>query len=239
MTKFIYAKKLKKEFTVLGSYYNIIINSNNTIKCRNLLEIYNKKNYSKLNDKQEQCKYPPEAVAVMMNPGSSKPKSISDDYPPSYKLTKIADKIFDNKMVPAMPDFTQYQIMRIMKYKSWSHVRVINLSDFRQPNCNDFFKEVDDFEKQHESTIHSIFSEEREEERNRIFSVKDNIPIIVAWGCHKSLETLAKRAMRYIDNSSIIGIPYNNNNLFRHPLPSLQKAKVEWLNNITEKLDKK
>ena len=100
----------------------------------------------------------------------------------------------------------------------------------------DFFKKVNDFEDKH-GPIHTVFSKERERERKRALSIKDNSPIIIAWGCNKSLINLADRVMKYLTNNKVIGIQYNENNLFRHPLPSLHKLKIEWLEEITHRLN--
>lgn len=142
-------------------------------------------------------------------------------------------------MVAAKPDTTQYQIMRVMKYQDWKHVRVLNLSDIREPKCTTFFKRVKDFENNY-GRIHSIFSNEREKERNRAFHLKEkDSPILVAWGCNKSLLDLANRAMTYIVPEKVIGLSYSMTNLYRHPLPSLHKSKIEWLETINLLLNKK
>ena len=49
-------------------------------------------------------------------------------------------------MVFAKPDVTQYQVMRIMAEMGWDHVRIVNLSDIREPKSIKFFKRVKEFE---------------------------------------------------------------------------------------------
>ena len=43
--------------------------------------------------------------------------------------------------------------------------------------------------------------------------------------------------MTYLDIKKVVGIQYDKNNLFRHPLPSLHKLKIEWLEEISRRLN--
>jgi hypothetical protein len=225
----------KKKFIVYGSYYNIKLDSDNIIKCRNCLEIFDKNLYTNLDDAINPFDEISDAIAIMMNPGSSRP--LLEDYSePCYDINGIEKNIIANKMVLAKPDTTQYQIMRIMDYISWRNVRVLNLSDIREPKCNEFFKKVKDFERNYDN-CHSVFYENRIEERKLAFKTKNYFsPIIVAWGCNRSLCNLANRAIVNIDKRRIVGILHNVDNLYRHPLPTLYKAKKEWLEQLTNKL---
>jgi hypothetical protein len=237
MNEFIIAEELKKEFSVFGSFYNIKTNSSDFIECRNNLEIFKKEYFTDLGDTHNQCDEIPDALAIMMNPGSSRPnKKLKDYIEPTFKKNDLADEIFSNLMVIAKPDTTQYQIMRVMQNQNWKHVRVLNLSDIRESKCNVFFKKVRDFEEQH-GQIHSVFFKKRKKEQKRALSIKENSSIIVAWGCHRSLVNLADRAMACLNNKKLVGIQYDKNNLFRHPLPSLHKLKIEWLEEITRRLN--
>ena len=67
----------------------------------------------------------PNAVVVMMNPGSSAP------------LQGYAGRQSEGVAVPAMPDKVQYQIMRLMAAADWSHVRIVNLADIRAASSAD------------------------------------------------------------------------------------------------------
>ena len=239
MNEFIPAKELKKTFQVYGSFYDINTSTNDIVKCRNKLEIFNKNMFTDLENDFSIYTHKPDALAIMMNPGSSKPSSKLNNYSePLYEITNLVDNIYNNEMVIAKPDTTQYQIMRVMSNQNWSHVRVLNLSDIREPKCNLFLKKVRDFET-HYGPMHSIFSEERIKERKEAFSIKENNPILLVWGCNKSLCNLADRAVEKIGSKKVIGIPYNITNLYRHPLPSLHKSKIEWLEKITETMNKK
>jgi hypothetical protein len=71
MVAFIPANELKKKFDVFGHFYSININSENSIDCRSVLEIINKDNNVGNHDSISSML--PDAILVMMNPGSSKP----------------------------------------------------------------------------------------------------------------------------------------------------------------------
>ena len=66
------AESLKKEFAVFGHFYDRKF-SDRTIPCREILEIVSINNVPY--DYQELPQAQPELVAIMMNPGSSKPAS--------------------------------------------------------------------------------------------------------------------------------------------------------------------
>lgn len=237
MNDFIYAKQLKKYFIVYGCFYEIQTNSSNNLQCRNVLEIY-KYNY-KLSLEKSNAPFfnKPNALVVMMNPGSSHPLSKINDYKEPCQMDNLSNNILTKKMVLAKPDTTQYQVMRVMHTKNWNHVRILNLSDIREPKSNEFIKTVKDFEKNH-GQVHSIFSEEREKERELALSLKQKEgPVILAWGTNKSLRFLAERAMKYLETKNVTGVQdYNNPYLFRHPSPTLQKYKEEWLQKIMKLL---
>ena len=80
----------------------------------------------------------PDSLVIMMNPGGSEPmkKSVENLY--TYKnINLLADSLKSgDDIVKTKPDRTQYQIMRIMEWQQWSHVRVINLSDIRNPKSH-------------------------------------------------------------------------------------------------------
>jgi|TARA_B100002003_G_scaffold213065_1_gene210537 hypothetical protein len=63
--RFIYADELKKEFDVLGHFYDLHINSQK-FKCRSVLEVV-RKGFKKLTGQRLN------ALVVMMNPGPSRP----------------------------------------------------------------------------------------------------------------------------------------------------------------------
>ena len=79
-----------------------------------------------------------DALFVMMNPGGSRPKDLSCS-PRDWPLDPRPNSTF----VRAVPDETQYQVMRLMEVFNWNLVRVINLSDVREPDSKRLRKLVD------------------------------------------------------------------------------------------------
>lgn len=71
LLEFIPAEKLKETFEVFGHFYSIDLKSGDRIDCRSVLEIVTKK--SKPSDTDLLLEQVPDAIFVMMNPGSSKP----------------------------------------------------------------------------------------------------------------------------------------------------------------------
>jgi len=226
--EYINAKDLKKEFLVYGNFYDLKLSSGQIIPCRNTLEIYNKKRSSSpgidlFNDK-------PDALFIMMNPGSSKPQQ--DGYvPPGLSCTELSKQLLGQSIVKAKPDTTQYQLMRIMKAMNWDHVRVLNLSDIRETKSRLFIKQVQNLG----NPIHSIFCSERKEELNKAFAMKNQSHVICAWGTNKGLLKLANLCLKNIPNMEIIGIAAEDN-LYYHPLPRLKRKQIEWLDKMMEYL---
>lgn len=237
MINFTPAEELKPRYQVFGSFYKLHTNNDEPIECRSALEIFKKNNFPNLGFFVEQCKNIPDAMVIMMNPGSSSPlNGVNNNYESTYELSELSDNILSNKMVLAKKDATQYQIMRIMDFQKWNHVRILNLSDIREPKSKIFIRKIKDFEKKN-GQIHSIFSEERCDERKRTLSKKETNPIIVAWGCNKHISELAKKAINYLDCHTIAGLCHSGKYLFRHPLPPMHEDRKDWLEKILKKLN--
>jgi len=115
MIEFIKASELKKEFDVFGHFYSIQIGSAYELDCRSVLEIVNKKNDIKKCDSLSFL--PPDAIFIMMNPGSSKPM---DENKKIISYTSANQLVVS--LIPTKPDTTQYQLMRVMKYYKWNHI---------------------------------------------------------------------------------------------------------------------
>jgi hypothetical protein len=112
---------------VLGHFYNIVVGAQR-VRCRSALEIVREELMPVRIDAA------PDAIVVMMNPGSSQP---TDSVPEEVELTRF---LLTLKLVATKPDTTQYQIMRLMHYCGWDHVRVLNLSDLREASSASFVK---------------------------------------------------------------------------------------------------
>jgi hypothetical protein len=225
---FIPAAELKKEFDVFGHFYSLKTPTE-TYLCRSSLEII-KKGISL--DSPTTAKA--DAIFVMMNPGSSRPLNNPDE------LVVMESNISKLKieLVPTKPDTTQYQLMRVMLIKNWNHVRVINLSDLRDPKSGSFIKLSSQYAQINQSDSHSIFSNFRSNELIRKLDKKDTAPTVLAWGVSDDLDPLIEKAVAKLKNHQhISGLKKDEtDNKYYHPLPTLQKDKVAWVKNISSVL---
>ena len=118
-------------------------------------------------------------VAVMMNPGASRPLADPDVH----------------GWCPAVPDRTQYQLMRLtlaaaaLGAPRIRHIRVINLSDLRTPKSAQLFATLP-----HAPGWHSIFDPSRRDELQRALGAAAT-PVLRAWGMAPQLRPLAGQAL--------------------------------------------
>jgi len=192
-----------------------------------VLEIVNKKNDI---EKYDSLSFsPPDAIFIMMNPGSSKPMDENNKII-SYKTASHLDV----SLIPTKPDITQYQLMRVMKYCKWNHIRVLNLSDMRDPNSGKFVERYMEIENKTGFVEHSLFSDIRENELQNKLKRNKNAPVICAWGISSDLDPLIERCLNKISHlTDIIGLLKKGTiNKYFHPLPTLQKDKEKWVNNM-------
>lgn len=214
--EFIAAKKLKKDFEVFGWFYNINPKLNKP-EFRSVLEIHRKQNYKGpiyLNDKS-----PVDLIAIMMNPGGSKPRNEKDVY--YLNTTKELIEFYKTKpLVSTIPDTTQYQLMRLMKhYDSINRIRVINLTDICQTDSNKVNCDIS----------YSIFNIKREKEL-KILLQKDS-PILLAYGANYKLIDQIKLVNNTIKNRLCFGVNGSNKFYFDHPLRRHYDNK-KWVNEI-------
>jgi hypothetical protein len=229
MVRFIPAQKLKESYDVFGHFYSVEVEPKKVVDCRSVLEIVEKAHAtakaSVLSDRK------PDAVFIMMNPGSSRP------------LVKVDNRIHAEaihelpiSLVPTKPDTTQYQVMRVMHYCEWRHVRVLNLSDLRCSKSGEFFKLFKRLEEKASFDSHSIFSGRRKNERDLKLTKHNAVPLIRAWGVSPHLDPLIDRCIsKLIKAKAVRGLLKDGTtNKFLHPLPSLQTQKVLWVNRMVE-----
>ena len=229
--KFIPASELKKKYEVFGHFYSVIFPCGNIIDCRSVLEIIDKSIVP--SDINTLHGLKPDCIFIMMNPGSSRP--LDKDVEGSLK--RINSSVVKNMRityVSAKPDTTQYQVMRVMKAKGWGHVRVLNLSDLRNPKSGEFitrFNEVENYKNGH---IHSIFSSLRCEELEQKMNRKKGAPVVCAWGVSDNLNTLIGRCLERIDGKCRrMGVCKDDgSDKYYHPLPTLQRNKEEWVRKV-------
>lgn len=225
--------ELTQKYSVFGKFYNVQLteNEDDVIKCRNDLHIFDETFVKKFGTDGK-----PQLLMIMMNPGTSEPAN-PNCIISSYKSIDASYLIRKTEMVETIPDNTQYQVMRIMWNMGYTHARVINISDLRNPVSKKFESEL---KKIHYlDSIHSIFSKKRTEELTEVFSnlKKDSI-IFKAWGISivnnsASFKELIGQCMLAIPScQKQLGIEGESNYHYRHPLPFpfwSKKAQEKWL----------
>ncbi|MBU3075593.1 DUF1643 domain-containing protein [Clostridium estertheticum] len=227
--------QLENEYIAYGRFYTLKYENGEKRLCRSLLEIFERKSIDSLKDTNKI-----DAVFIMMNPGSGKPMKIYTQQCKSISQIKTGelDKI---QLVETDPDDTQYQVMRVMKKKAWKYVRIINLSDYRNPQSKSFYSMIRESVPYDNEFIHSIFSKERSQEINNIFIASDKFKLITAWGVNTKLHKLIKLALQ--NNKLIERVGYNKATYKRrkqfyyyHPLPRNSSKQILWLDEIIRKL---
>ncbi len=245
MTEFIYAAELKKTFRCYGHFYRLNIEGTDPLLCRSMLEITSLPreavgagtdsddlfSHSEPNHTSEGVVQGlPDAVVIMMNPGSSRPIEDGDT---NSLLTMPLPKNFKKPLVLTQPDNTQYQLMRIMVSKGWKHIRILNISDIRDPKSPSFIARTKALDGIPNGETHSLFSKVRKKEREQMLKRKPGAPFILGWGQDKGLIPLAKQCLDCIEGERIVTIPSENDPILTaHPSPMMQAKKEEWLDTI-------
>ncbi|MFM9962027.1 MAG: hypothetical protein ACKV2Q_12470 [Planctomycetaceae bacterium] len=134
MVRFIPAEELKSRYDVFGHFYSVRVSRNTVVHCRSVLEIVEQADSP--DELSVLSKQKPDAVFIMMNPGSSRPLVAVNNRIDAEELHELPISL-----VPTKPDTTQYQVMRLMHHCEWRHVRVLNLSDLRCSKSAEFFKQ--------------------------------------------------------------------------------------------------
>ncbi len=212
---------------MFGHFYSVNLSPGEQINCRSVLEIVKKEDKpANINLLLEKAA---DAIFIMMNPGSSLPLEEVNNI---LSEKQVGD--LPRSLVLTRPDTTQYQVMRIMHYSGWSHVRVLNLSDLRNPKSGEFVTRYRDIEDRTGFTAHSLFSDERKNELASNLNRKDQSPIVCAWGVSPDLDPLIERCLGKVSGKpGRMGLlKPNTENKYFHPLPTLQKAKMKWVNNM-------
>ncbi|NLK94542.1 MAG: hypothetical protein GX275_05035 [Clostridiales bacterium] len=227
---YIGGNELKKKYMVYGEFYNLKYSDGLEIKCRKLLEIINKDYVEEINMRDNL-----DAVFIMMNPGMSRPLDDNVKQPLVREKDILNNEIVNIPLVEAKPDSTQYQIMRVMEIKRWKHVRIINLSDIREPKSKIFY----DFVRKTDNNLHSIFDKRRAHELKQCISNREN-KIIAAWGKDKSLDKLINLAISSELINERIGVNSSDDKKhYSHGSPLLDTQKKQWLRDIIAIINEK
>lgn len=246
MPSFTYAAELKKTFRCYGHFYRLHVEGIEPQLCRSVLEITSlpREAVGAKSDPDDLFNAPgasaslPDAVVIMMNPGSSRPIEEGDT---DSLLSMPLPAGFQKPLVLTQPDNTQYQIMRIMVSRHWKHVRVLNISDLRDPKSPSFIARTQKLAALPGpkasggagGEAHSLFSKVRKNEREQMLRCKPGAPFILGWGQDAGLIPLAKQCLSRIEGEKIVTVPAGNDPaLTAHPSPMLQSKKEEWLDAI-------
>jgi len=224
MQPFISANELKQKYGVFGHFYSVELASKEVVECRSVLEIVSKDHIP--TDCSELSALRPDAVFIMMNPGSSRPLVDVNN-----RIRAKSIRRMQVSLVPTKPDITQYQVMRLMHFLDWRHVRVLNLSDLRSPKSAEFIKLFQRLEDESNFATHSIFSDARTDELSLKLPTNRKMPLVLAWGLSDKLNPLIDRCVSRIPRrSKFMGLlEPDTTNKYRHPLPSLQKYQRRWV----------
>jgi len=242
MRRFIYAAELKKTFRCYGHFYRLNIEGTNPLLCRSVLEITSlpREALGAGTDPDDLFTLPdaktnlPDAIAIMMNPGGSRALEEGDT---DSRLTMPLSGGFKKPLVLTRPDVTQYQLMRIAASKGWKHIRVLNISDLRNPKSPSFIAQTQHLSTLSNGETHSLFCDTRTVERMQMLRRKPGAPLILGWGQYPGLIPLAEQCLSCIEGEKIVTVPSENNPILTaHPSPMMQAKKEEWLDAIRQKL---
>ncbi len=251
MSAFLYAAELKKTFRCYGHFYRLNVEGAAPLLCRSVLEITSLPREAVgagadpddlFTIKQKSRTGPgakpgglPDAIVIMMNPGSSRP--IEEGDTDSLLSMPLPDG-FKKPLVLTQPDNTQYQLMRIMVSKGWKHIRILNISDIRDPKSPSFIARTKALAAIPGGNRHSLFSEARTAERAAMLKRKPGAPFILGWGQDAGLIPLASQCLDCIQGEKIVTVPSENNPILTaHPSPMMQAKKEEWLAAIRSALE--
>lgn len=231
--EFTYAAELKQRFTCYGHFYELALMNGERVKCRSVLEIVD--GFIPQERPSEIARRLPDLVAVMMNPGSSHPKDM-DHIDPEIGYPQ-PEPCAVKELVLTQPDNTQYQLMRIAVANDWHHIRVLNLSDLRDPKSGSFLRRVDELAGVMGGHTHSIFCRERAAECARSIRRRGNHPILLGWGQDAGLIPLAEQCLERLTGEPVCTVASDVHPLLNaHPSPMLQSKKLEWLDRITREM---
>lgn len=215
---FFTARQLRERFLALGHFYELPSGR----RCRSVLELFSHKQAAKRTDPQRDL---PDAVVVMMNPGSSRPLR-EDDWKGALPSSR------PKRLVAARPDTTQYQIMRVMVQMGWEHVRVVNLSDLHESKSSAFVRDYPALK----GVAHSIFMAGRQAELACELQRRCEAPLVLAWGVHARLAPLVDMALEHLQAAGCCYGTKRHDGAYLHPLPRTQAKQLEWVTTVCTQL---
>ena len=206
-----------EDFYFYGDFYR-----HKGLPCRSTLEIVTTDKGGSPEKLLENC---PDVVVVMMNPGGSHPVEQSDR--DARTMVEIGRGV---RLVRAHPDNTQRAISRLMDAFKFEHVRILNLSDFREKNSSEVCRRV------RAGTLpdgDSMFSDGRCAELNARLNPRTGI-VVVAWSCFSALQARAADALERIRRRRlcVVGWEGNRPERYRHP----SRVQMKWPREIERRI---
>lgn len=228
------AADCKRLFAVHGLFYVQALGGRDW-SCRSVLELI-AHDLVPAGDPSPVLDRQPDLLVVMMNPGSS--RAIDTGYTPPH-VVRPEEVRAVRRLVPTVPDTTQYQVMKVMAARGWRHARVLNLSDLRESKSALLFRHVRALEEAPGGDGHSIFCALRRTELlERAGRVSDSPPVLLGWGRDRSLDPLARACLAALEGRPTVGVPAPEGPLsYAHPSPQMQAHKDAWLAKILGRLD--
>lgn len=204
------AEGLRERFSVYGRFYEADLGGQSR-GLRSHLEIF-----------ERSVAWPQAAdaradlVAVMMNPGGSRPLDEPDL--DGWSMT--------------LPDRTQYQLMKLALRaqaagRAVRHIRVINLSDLRTPKSAELFALLANLGDDR----HSLFSARRGAELHKALGGERPSPVLRAWGLAPQLASMAGKAVAATRQCKVLGLTDGGVG-YRHPLPQRADLQQRWLEDM-------
>ena len=170
----------------------------------------------------------PDALFVLLNPGKCLPVDGEDS------ISLLTGKVDVLPMLPAAPDNTMYQLMRLMERMEWDHIQIINLTDVRTGKFEEYL-ECQQWMEAHHDNRHTIFSFGRYHEL--LDRVESAGVIIAGWGTKSQIAPAADVANTILlEIAEVKGLRYRQHPLYYHPFPWLQTKCVMWLNDMEAQL---
>lgn len=211
------AKVLEEIYSTEGAFYKLQTGKR-THLCRSLAAIRRKGSPEDRVD----------ALFVLLNPGKCLPVGGEDSVP---YLTSVGEGV---PLVPAMPDNTIFQLMRLMERMKWDRVEIINLTDIRTGRFEDY-QEAQIFMRQHMDSRHSIFSIDRYHELMDCEERADSV--IAGWGTKPAIRKTAEDAEVILSELAIVkGVASENHPFYYHPFPWLRSKCIKWLDDMEDQL---
>lgn len=217
---FISRKDLLMEFEVEASFYNVEI-GNSVFECRNQARI------KRIDFSADEL----DAIFILCNPGSCDPV-IKDMVPMLDPRRESAP------FIKANSDPTQEQIMRLMEKLHWNQISIINLSDLCAGNLSDFKIKLNKAISR-DFTYHSIFSNEREDELEKLLISNPSDEIIAGWGTDKSIKNMAKEVFQHRLIYNMKGWKHRMHPYYYHPNPHNYESKKKWIDRTIQSISVK